>query len=116
MLDKDILSFGKDKRYSPDTCAFVTKTVNSFILDFGVSVAKHVRKRTKNCFEARISDPLQKKELTFYSDNYEDCRDFAIKEKLRIVNYLANKELDCRIKVRLPEIYEEKYKCQKTIL
>lgn len=109
-LDKDILTPNTEKIYCPEYCAFVTKTVNSFVLDFGNTSAKLVRQRTENCYEARVIDTITKKEILFYSDNYEDCRKYSVAEKVRIAKELAKLEPDIRIKERLPKMIEEKYK------
>lgn len=110
VIDKDILNPHKKKVYCPEYCAFVSKTVNSFVLNFGQDRAELVRKRTENCYESRVLDTITKKEILFYSDNYQECRDFSISEKVRIAKELAKSEPDVRIRDRLPKIIEGKYK------
>lgn len=62
-LDKDILS-GENKRYSPETCVYVSVTINNFMLDskgnrgetmLGVSPE---RRKGRKPFRARCKDPF----------------------------------------------------------
>jgi hypothetical protein len=100
-LDKDILSGEGQKIYSPDTCAFVSKVVNSYVLDFNTEDAKRVRQRTKNCWEARISNPFLKKDVKFYSSVPEDCISWVKDKRVEIIKRLIANELDSRIREAL---------------
>lgn len=110
VLDKDILSSKGIKIYSPETCAFVTKRSNSFVLEFGMSGKSNIRCRTKNCYEARVSNPILGQIEVYYSNSEADCLQWAKDTKIRIASIIAESEPDPRIKVRLPELIKERYK------
>lgn len=110
VLDKDILSSKGNKIYSPETCAFVTKRSNSFVLEFGMSGKSNIRRRTKNCYEARVSNPILGQIEVYYSNLKDDCLRWVKDTKTRIASIIAESEPDPRIKVRLPELIKERYK------
>ena len=61
-LDKDIL--GDGKLYSPETCCFVSNTLNSFLLDCGNDGNKLIgafKIKNKNKYVAKCSNPYTKK-------------------------------------------------------
>lgn len=109
VLDKDILCPDLYKIYSPETCAFVTKRANSFVLEFGMGGKHNVRQRTKNCYEARVSNPVSEEIETFYSSSELDCLMWAKDTKILIASAIAEGEPDERVKNRLPELIKQRY-------
>jgi hypothetical protein len=75
--------------------------MNSFVLDFNTENASRVRRRTKNCWEARISNPLLKKEENFYSDNEDSCKDWVNGKRTEIIKTMIDKEPDSRVREAL---------------
>lgn len=72
-LDKDLLSKGKVyKIYSPETCLFVSNTVNSFILNKNINgcMAGVKWNEYSKCYTSYCSNPITKKNicLGYYSD------------------------------------------------
>ena len=108
-LDKDILSEGC-KIYSPDTCSFVPKDVNVFLLDRGVSRKGGLSgtKRHGNKFQATCHDPLSSKRLyigTFSTP--EEAHEAWKKKKHEFALTLCEEypTMDERIKERLSTMY-----------
>jgi len=102
-LDKDFLSGTKrGKLYSPDTCVFVSRQLNSFLLDgkakrgmlpLGVTLATNSRK-----FQARIRNPFTNKSEylgSFYTA--EEAQAFYVARKQEFAAMLAAEQTDPRI-------------------
>lgn len=108
-LDKDILVLG-NKVYSPDTCVFVSKQVNTFLLDrsrgrgeylIGVNFCKKSKK-----FQSHCSNPFTNKQ------EYLGCFDCEIAghkawlfRKLEHAKALASTQTDQRVAEALIERY-----------
>lgn len=98
-LDKDILYTG-NKEYSPSKCCFVSKRVNTFIIDgakvrgnfpIGVSWNKSVKKFVAQCQNGTG------KQLSRYFDNVEDAFYWWLETKTNIAISLMENEQDKRI-------------------
>lgn len=100
-LDKDILVAG-NKLYGPDTCAFIPKEVNKFILDsartrgvwpIGVSWCKRDK-----AFCAEIRNPFTKRrEGLGYYDNPEDAHLAWKRRKHELACMYADQQTDPRV-------------------
>ncbi len=68
-LDKDIL-FPNNKHYSPETCVFVTQSINKFLADNGTSRGEYMIgvcwNKNVNKFQANIRHNGKKKYLGYY--------------------------------------------------
>lgn len=106
-LDKDIL-FPNNKVYSPDTCVFVTRAVNSFMgyairsarkLPQGVSFHKVHKKYISSCGENG--------KLTFlgYYETAEEAHEVWLAYKLKLSYRLAEQESDMRVAKALVDRY-----------
>lgn len=108
-LDKDLLIKG-NKVYSPTTCVFVSKMVNTFMCDsgairgnylIGVSWNKAVGK-----FKALCCNPfLNKQEYLGYFDNEQEAHQTWLKRKLELAHLLAAEQTDTRVAKALIERY-----------
>ena len=115
-LDKDIVVPG-NKLYSPETCAFVLATTNSFVIasdasrgDYptGVSLYKHTGK-----YLARCNNPFTgKQEHLGYFSTPEEAHEGWRKRKHEIAQLVAATESDIRVVEALKKRYsfEEWYK------
>ena len=108
-LDKDIL-FEGNKVYSPDTCVFVTQTVNKFTTDRGASRGEWVIgvdwcKRTGK-FRASCGNPFTKKQenLGLFTCELEAHEKWA-KRKLELAHELAAIQTDERVAKALVDRY-----------
>lgn len=108
-LDKDLLIEG-NKVYGPDTCAFVTQTVNNFTIDrgndrgdllLGVSWDKRREK-----FQSRCCNPFTKKEETLgYFTSEQEAHNAWAKRKLELAHELAAVQEDPRVAKALIDRY-----------
>lgn len=110
-LDKDLLIEG-NKVYGPETCVFVTQTVNNFTIDsgairgewlIGVSLHKQTGK-----FVARCSNPITKKyeHLGLFTSEQE-AHEAWRKRKLELAHELAAIQTDPRVAKALVERYSK---------
>lgn len=91
-LDKDLLN-SENKSYSPDTCVFVSSTLNKFVTDHGnakgdymIGVSFH--KPTKK-FKSQCNNPLtNKKEYLGYFTSELSAHQAWKKRKLELVDLL----------------------------
>lgn len=109
-LDKDLLVKG-NKVYSPNTCVFVSRAINAFILErdqargmfqIGVHWNKNFQK-----FRAYCNNPFTKKqEHLGLFDNQEDAHQAWLKRKLELAKMLAAEQDDPRVAEALVKRYE----------
>lgn len=102
-LDKDILSGEKrGKLYSPETCLFIPKILNTFLVDCAASRGKyplgvswHVRDEV---FQAQVRNPFTDKyEGLGYYSSAEEAQKAYIKRKKEMATIYASKQTDPRI-------------------
>ena len=108
-LDKDLI-FSGNKVYSPETCVFVTQTVNKFTTDCGASRGEWLigvcwDKRVGK-FKSRCRNPLTKKEeyLGLFVNELEAHKAW-LKRKLELAHLLAAEQTDERVAKALIERY-----------
>lgn len=106
-LDKDIL-FRGNKVYSPETCVFISKRLNSFItepnvgsLPIGVTWDEGRKK-----YRAQISNPFTGKNQSLgdYEDSIAAHKVWLVK-KLEFARVLASEQLNTRVAAALVERY-----------
>lgn len=106
-LDKDIL-FPGNKVYSPDTCVFVTRAINSFMgygvrsgrsLPQGVSFHKIHKKYISSCGENG------KLKFLGYYETAEEAHEVWLAYKLKLAYNLAEQEPDIRVANALVDRY-----------
>jgi hypothetical protein len=109
-LDKDIL-FPGNKHYSPETCVFVSKTVNSFMIGTDVSRGEYLMgvyfyKQTGK-FKAQCNDPFtHKRQALGYFTSEEDAHKAWLAKKLEHAYNLAALQSDERVAKALIGRYE----------
>jgi hypothetical protein len=106
-LDKDLLVKG-NTMYSPETCLFISKRVNTFLTDGGntESVLGAVRDKY-GMFIARISNPLSKnnREYIGYFKTEEEAHQAWKKRKHEMALALAEEQTDSRVAEALKQYY-----------
>jgi len=109
-LDKDILVRG-NKVYSPETCVFVSSTVNTFLLDCSVRRGEHpigvYWDRDNEKFKAQCSNPFTRKNENlgrFLSS--AEAHNAWLTRKLELAKLLAAEQDDPRVAKALVERYE----------
>ena len=108
-LDKDLLIEG-NKVYSPQTCVFVTQTVNNFTIDSGASrgewlIGVYWHKPTEK-FMSQCSNPFTKKrEHLGYFDSELEAHEAWLKRKLELAYELAAIQTDERVAEALIDRY-----------
>ena len=115
-LDKDIIAPGS-KLYSPDTCAFVLKATNSFVIASDASrgeypVGVNLHKPTGK-YRARCGNPFTgKREYLGYFSTPEEAHEAWRKRKHDLAQRVAARESDPRVVEALKKRYsfEEWYK------
>ena len=115
-LDKDIIVPGS-KLYSPETCAFVLKATNSFVIandacrgDYPIGVSLH--KRTGK-YQAGCNNPsIGEQESLGYFLTPEEAHEAWRKRKHELAQLVAGEESDMRVVEALKKRYsiEEWYK------
>ena len=109
-LDKDLLIVG-NKVYSPETCVFVSKLVNSFVTDsiskrgeYKIGVDWHKRDRR---YRASCHNPFNlKQEHLGYFTNEEDAHEVWLSKKLEHARKLAAMQSDDCVAKALIDRYE----------
>lgn len=110
-LDKDILIEG-NKVYSPESCVFVSKIVNSFTIECGaargewmIGVKRHKR---NNKFISRCRNPYSKKleHLGLFTCELEAHQAWQVR-KLELAHLLAAEQTDPRVATALVERYSK---------
>lgn len=109
-LDKDILIYG-NQVYSPDTCVFVNRVVNTFIIDSGASRGEYLigcswHKRFSK-FMSECSNPFTKKrEYLGYFESEQEAHEVWLRRKLEHAYTLAAMQTDGRVAKALIHRYE----------
>jgi len=109
-LDKDLLVKG-NKIYGPDTCVFLTDTINYFLKERGASrgsfpIGVHFEKQTGK-FVAQIGDTVNGGRLRLgYFDTPEEAHQAWLTEKLRQAKILTADQSDPRVAEALINRYE----------
>lgn len=109
-LDKDLLVRG-NKIYSPETCVFVSATVNSFLLESNAARGECLigvywnKQRSK--FNAGCRNPFtDKRENLGYFDSEIEAHKSWLKRKLQLAQELASLQTDERVAKALVSRYE----------
>ena len=109
-LDKDLL-FEGNKIYSPETCVFISQTVNTFTIDSGASrgefligVSWH---KLAEKFQSKCCNPFTKKSehLGLFTCEQE-AHEAWLARKLELAYELADEQLDERVAEALINRYE----------
>lgn len=112
-LDKDLL-FEGNKVYSPETCVFVTPSVNNFTTERGsargewlIGVYWH---KASEKFMARCNNPFtNKQESLGYFDCEQEAHEAWMKRKLELAHELAAIQEDLRVAKALIDRYSKPY-------
>ena len=108
-LDKDLL-IEDNKLYSPETCVFVTQTVNSFTTDSGAVRGKWLIgvywDKRANKFKSQCSNPFSgKREHLGYFNCEQQAHEAWLKRKLELARELAAIQTDERVAKALVDRY-----------
>ena len=100
-LDKDIL-FKDNKIYSPNTCVFISNSLNSFIIDNGASRGEYPIgvdwEKTAIKFRSKCRNPFTKKrDFLGYFDCQHKAHKAWLKRKHELACQYANMQTDQRI-------------------
>lgn len=118
-LDKDILVPG-NKVYSPNTCIFVDKRTNSFIIEctksrgeypIGAKFVKHVGKFAAVCNNVQTS----KQEHLGYFDTPEEAHIAWLNFKLKQAEIIASQQTDERVADALIDRYKNYLNKEKEV-
>lgn len=109
-LDKDLL-IPDSKLYSPDTCVFVSRQVNSFLLERGNDRGEYKigvsRSDTNKKFKAACSNPFTgKQEYLGYFTREDEAHEAWLAKKLEHAYTLSALQTDGRVAKALVERYE----------
>ena len=108
-LDKDLL-VRDNKTYSPETCVFVSRQVNQFLVEsnsvrgeypIGVSWHKDVKK-----FRASISTKGQRKQIGYFN-TIEEAHKAWLEAKIEAAYELATEQDDPRVAAAIISRYEQ---------
>ncbi len=107
-LDKDMLSGGGLKVYSPDTCLFLESRVNNFIRETTGRGTTWKRKNKKYC--AQVNNPItgKREHIGLYATEMEARRAY-VKRKHEIACTLASSQSDARVEEYLKNMYKTEY-------
>jgi len=109
-LDKDLLVDG-NKVYSPETCVFVSRLVNSFIVNSKQSKGPYLVgvcfNKVLGKFQALCSQLNDKQKHLGYFDSEEDAHKAWKAEKFRLACLLANEQKDPRVAEALIKKFKE---------
>ena len=115
-LDKDIISPGS-KLYSPDTCAFVLKATNNFVIASDASRGEYPTgvylSKPTGKYLAQCNNPFTRKQESLgYFLTPEEAHEAWRKRKHELAQLVAARESDLRIVEALKKKYsiEEGYK------
>ncbi len=107
-LDKDLLVKG-NKVYCPESCIFVSRKVNNFLLERGRDRGTYpigvYWDNTRNCFNAQISND-GKLSIWYNFKTPEEAHERWLIEKLKLAKLLASKQKDFKISNALIKRYE----------
>lgn len=109
-LDKDLLIRG-NKVYSPETCCFITESLNNFIIfnnekrgDYPIGVSFHKKSQT---FLSKCHNPFNKRaDYLGYFSTPEEAHKAWLKRKLELATMLADGIDDVRISEALIKRYQ----------
>lgn len=108
-LDKDLL-FEGNKVYSPESCVFVSKMVNTFITDSEASRGEWLVgvnwNKGANKFKSQCRNPFtNKKEHLGYFTCEQEAHESWLKRKLELAHLLAADQTDPRVAKALVDRY-----------
>lgn len=110
-LDKDLLLDG-NKLYSPETCIFISKEVNSFLTDKKSNVGEHPLGVTYHTrfkkFTAQVWETNGQRKHLGYFDTPEAAAETYKAAKWEIAQRLARKQTDKRVADAILKRYEYK--------
>lgn len=114
-LDKDLLIPG-NKVYSPEACIFVSRQVNTFLIERGADRGEYkigvYWHKLRSKYRAQCSNPFTKKiEHLGYYLTEEAAHQAWLSKKLQHAYALADIQSDLRVAKALIERYEN-YKCE----
>lgn len=88
VIDKDLFSPVDEKLYSEQTCCFLPKELNSFLVGLGRSKGYHYCKR-ENKFVAQVQQGTGKvKHLGYYTNEAEAKEAYSIAKRERLLSHL----------------------------
>lgn len=110
-LDKDLL-FEGNKVYGPETCVFVTQTVNKFTTDGGAARGEWllgvIRDKRRDKFQSKCRNPFTKKQEFLGSfDSEQEAHEAWRKRKLELAHDLAAIQADPRVAEALINRYSK---------
>lgn len=110
-LDKDLL-FEGNKVYSPETCVFVTRSVNNFTTDRGAARGEWLIgvswDKTSGKFRSQCCNPFTKKqEHLGLFDSEQEAHNAWKKRKLELAHELAAIQTDPRVAKALIDRYSK---------
>lgn len=109
-LDKDLLVTG-NKHYSPETCVFVSKQVNMFLVDSGATRGNYLIGaswcKRNDKFKSQCRNPITRVQETLgYFTTEQEAHEAWLTKKLEHAHTLASLQTDTRIAEALIRRYE----------